>query len=64
VHVHFRSTKASQASVPTEENLGIPQGQIPFLESLNEQNAQLARQPDAKLRRALRASPQFGAGCG
>jgi hypothetical protein len=26
--------------------------------------AQLARQPDAKLRRALRASPQFGAGCG
>jgi len=27
--------------------------------------AQLGRQPDAKLRRrALRASPQFGAGCG
>jgi hypothetical protein len=27
-------------------------------------SAQLARQPDAKLRRALRASPQFCAGCG
>ncbi|ESQ17278.1 MAG: hypothetical protein N838_03915 [Thiohalocapsa sp. PB-PSB1] len=26
--------------------------------------AQQIRQPDAKLRRALRASPQFGAGCG
>jgi hypothetical protein len=25
---------------------------------------QQARQPDAKLRRALRAPPQFGAGCG
>ncbi|ESQ16682.1 MAG: hypothetical protein N838_25710 [Thiohalocapsa sp. PB-PSB1] len=28
------------------------------------ENAQQTRQPDAKLRRALRASPQFGAGCG
>ena len=27
-------------------------------------NAQPARRPDAKLRRALRASPQLGAGCG
>jgi hypothetical protein len=26
--------------------------------------AQQIRQPDVKLRRALRASPQFGAGCG
>jgi hypothetical protein len=26
------------------------------------ENAQQARQPDAKLRRALRASPQFGVG--
>jgi hypothetical protein len=26
--------------------------------------AQQIRQPDAKLRRALRASPQFDAGCG
>jgi hypothetical protein len=28
------------------------------------ETAQKARQPDAKLRRALRAPPQFGAGCG
>jgi hypothetical protein len=33
------------------------------LPHINE-NAQQARQPDAKLRRAPRASPQFGAGCG
>jgi hypothetical protein len=32
--------------------------------ALSKQIAEQTRQPDAKLRRALRASPQFGAGCG
>jgi hypothetical protein len=35
-------------------------GQSPFLDLRNEKNAQLARQPDAKLRAALRAWPQLG----
>ena len=34
-----------------------------LLRSLNYDSAQRVRQPDAKLRPALRAWPQFGAGC-
>jgi hypothetical protein len=35
-----------------------------MLHPVTDENAQLARQPDAKLRPSLSLRPQFGAGCG
>jgi hypothetical protein len=48
-HLH-NSTKAKGCRLPMTRLTG--------------HNAQRVRQPDARLRRALRASPQSGAGCG
>jgi hypothetical protein len=47
-----------------EADIAIGKGQAQISPARINDIAQLARQPDARLRRALRASPQSGAGCG